>query len=314
MVACSLIGNGCYDRLFLRVCLDLLPDGFNDDEYAAFERDDRKFQVSGHVPLMCPDEFHLCKPFCEREANFYKKMPVELAEFTPAFCGEVKVFSFSLSMDVKISSFYHQLHSLVEGSNASKICSHFIVLENITRFFQYPCVLDLKMGTRQHGDGVNEVKVMKFMEKCERSTSKKHKFSFLQKHFFFLFAQMQEVIINFFSDPGGCSLRRSLCVPVIKRLEEFKKVSFNLQLGNIIFIVLPKYYYTILQALSLVDGCRLFSASLLIVYDGDPQILVCLVDFAHATCRGLVGDVQYSGPDEGFLLGVDTLLHILKNA
>lgn len=40
MVACSLIGNGCYDRLFLRVCLDLLPDGFNDDEYAAFERDD----------------------------------------------------------------------------------------------------------------------------------------------------------------------------------------------------------------------------------------------------------------------------------
>ena len=84
---------------------------------------------------------------------------------------------------------------------------------------------------------------------------------------------MQEVIINFFSDPGGCSLRRSLCVPVIKRLEEFKKVSFNLQLGNIIFIVLPKYYYTILQALSLVDGCRLFSASLLIVYDGDPQIL-----------------------------------------
>lgn len=30
------------------------------------------------------------------------------------------------------------------------------------------------MGTRQHGDGVNEVKVMKFMEKCERSTSKKY--------------------------------------------------------------------------------------------------------------------------------------------
>ena len=52
--------------------------------------------------------------------------------------------------------------------------SHFpdyVVLEDLTLKFQYPCVLDLKVGTRQHGDDITEEKRKLQAEKCAKSTS-----------------------------------------------------------------------------------------------------------------------------------------------
>lgn len=48
----------------------------------------------------------------------------------------------------------------------------FIVLENVAYQFSYPCILDLKMGTRQHGDDTPVDKRERIMAKVESSTSK----------------------------------------------------------------------------------------------------------------------------------------------
>lgn len=45
------------------------------------------------------------------------------------------------------------------------------MLENIVSQYKHPCILDLKMGTRQHGDDASEEKKARHAKKCAQSTS-----------------------------------------------------------------------------------------------------------------------------------------------
>ncbi|XP_021207551.2 inositol polyphosphate multikinase isoform X2 [Bombyx mori] len=61
------------------------------------------------------------------------------------------------------------LKSIAHMDNSNK--QYFLMMENITSSYRKPCVLDLKMGTRQHGDDASAEKRSKQMAKCAASTS-----------------------------------------------------------------------------------------------------------------------------------------------
>lgn len=61
------------------------------------------------------------------------------------------------------------IKSISQANNTNK--QYFLMLENITSHYRNPCILDLKMGTRQHGDDASADKRRKQMAKCAASTS-----------------------------------------------------------------------------------------------------------------------------------------------
>ncbi|CAN9512604.1 unnamed protein product [Ophioblennius macclurei] len=66
---------------------------------------------------------------------------------------------------------HRQQLSRMRSESKDRKLFKFLLLENVVHRFSYPCILDLKMGTRQHGDDASEEKAARQMKKCEQSTS-----------------------------------------------------------------------------------------------------------------------------------------------
>lgn len=88
----------------------------------------------------------------------------------------VKVSEITLNQN-HITSYNNLCHSILiflSQMYNMYIFSHFpefLLLENLTWRFEYPCVLDLKMGTRQYGDDAPPAKIQSKIAKASTSTS-----------------------------------------------------------------------------------------------------------------------------------------------
>ncbi|XP_037304031.2 inositol hexakisphosphate kinase 2-like [Pungitius pungitius] len=156
-----------------------------------------------------------------------------------------------------------QQHHLQKMKDKAMHCNQykFILLENLTWRHTLPCVLDLKMGTQQHGDEVPEEKKARKMRKCQQSTASvlgvclsgmqvyrcdTGQLMFMNKIHGRRLTVLgfKEALFQFFH--SGRRLRSELFSSVLRRLRELQ------------------------AALETCESYRFYSSSLLIIYDGAP--------------------------------------------
>lgn len=213
-----------------------------------------------------------------------------------------------------------QIQKFLSSSGSPK---EFILLENLTARYTFPCILDLKMGTRQYTDDASEEKRKSLDAKLASTTSSplglricgmqvyQQNLGYYKCHNKYFGRSLnvegfRQTLYHFLHD--GSRFRSDILFPLIERLQALYKVVEQLV------------------------SFRFYTSSLLILYEGkgpdgnlnesgrspsmdcafarqppQPAADVRMIDFAHSTHNS-----QDQGPDEGYLFGLKSLIAQLQ--
>jgi len=296
-----------------------------------------KAQVGGHVYMKSLNDEYVCKPLNERELQFYQNIPPSLVDHVPTFQGTLVVGTEEHGGNRR------------EAQSTSQT-RKYLVLENLTKDFNKPCILDLKMGTRMYGDFASDSKRKSQRKKSKKSTSAKLGVRFCGSQRFSVANDSFEILDKYVGRNADESELRRLLEKFFTHKRLLRKDVINNVLGEICRIK---------KSLLDLEEYRFYSSSLLIIYEGllqedkhESQFLcelensldcenfelevlgrdrrhsskyrkdeaqgcsvkMKIIDFANISVpTGGSDQSLHEGPDRGFLLGLNNLYVMLES-
>jgi len=294
-------------------------------------------QIAGHGALLKLENNRVAKPLIDRELWFYRTLEnnICLLPFTAPFHGTIDV---KFTKD-KVQQWIKEVqdaevrgkgqNTMIEfegnqvsinpwslkvtndnlGSMLKKgvLVKKYLVLDDLTKKYKEPCICDLKIGTRQHGDDAAPDKKYRHTAKCENTTSKTLGMRLCGQ---MVFQPSTKQYKHFNKYEGRQVTLDSMKITMAQFFDN--GTTFRLD-------ILHKYIHILKKLLEVVQSdamtCkyRFYSSSLLLLYEGDISSHsegLCdlkMIDFAH-TFPFEKGDPE----DDGYIFGLKSFLNILE--
>ena len=194
----------------------------------------------------------------------------------------------------------------------------YLLLENLVAGYTHPCVIDIKIGTRQYADNVSTAKKERKMAKAASSTISTLglRLSGMQVYRGAgggRFLCRDKYYGRALSDDGFFGAIEEYLL--VEPEDQDEKPSLRLD----VLEALDERVAKMAKTVESLESYRFYTSSLLITYDGEQKnvpgsqlINLRIIDFAHATFEGLDDEVKHEGPDQGFLFGLKSLRQILS--
>jgi len=247
------------------------------------------YQVAGHGALLKLGDGKICKPVIPIELNFYQSVHnyPTLLPYTATFHGTVDI---KMSKD-EVNEFMDQLDVLsaktpkpckdnpeVMNPWSAKVCKaqfneftsnqnsilKYLVLEDLTSKFNFPCICDIKMGTRQDGDDTPPDKKLRHQKKVNTTTSLPLGIRMCGTQVYNVLEKKYEYTSKF----DGRKLTQDTIQSALE-LYYFDGSKYRVDILHQMLNRLREFYQA---AKSVDDKFRFYSTSILFLYEGDPEV------------------------------------------